>query len=256
MRIAHISDLHVSAMPVASPGPVRGDTVARLRALIADLVELDPDLVAIIGGLTHDGGPDDHALLRELLALLRMPVLLLSGNHDNGTELRRALPQADWCDPDFRHRAYRTRGVRFLALDTLAVGGVAGWLCPARGDWLRGRLAEPFEGPALVAMHHPTCPAGLGLLDRNTLIERGVEPAAMVAAMARPPIILSGHMHLPFQSLWSGAPACGVASPAFDYDLPTTPDAEPPLTERAFGYASHLPGPGGQHVSHQQYPTP
>lgn len=251
MRIAHISDLHIHCGP--APGLLRPDTRARVQALVRDLLACAPDVVAVTGDLTHDGNLAEHALLHELLAPLTMPVLLVPGNHDIRLHLRATFPGHGWADPDFLHCEAIHHGLRFLALDTLAPGEVGGRLCPARLGWLRDRLAQPFDGQTFFLMHHPPCPTRLGVLDHNRLIEGGPELGRLIAAMPRPPVLLCGHMHVPFQAIWQGALVCVAGSPAFEYAALLEGCAEPPLTAAPFGYALHLLD--GDHTIHRRLPA-
>jgi 3',5'-cyclic AMP phosphodiesterase CpdA len=71
-RIAHISDVHF--------GRISGKDV--VRALVADLVEADPDAVVVSGDLTQRAYSWQYKAAREFLDELPDPVLVVPGNHD------------------------------------------------------------------------------------------------------------------------------------------------------------------------------
>ncbi len=72
LRVVHLSDLHAS--PV-TPG-------ATLRASIAKVNALEPDLVLITGDLVIPFSEASHAYLLDALAGLRAPTFHCAGNHD------------------------------------------------------------------------------------------------------------------------------------------------------------------------------
>src|SRR5262245_26312712 len=83
MRIAHLSDLHLTRGPLAAqPAAALADALARLLAM-----EPRPDCVIITGDLADTGHPDEYATLRAILRYCPLPVHLLPGNHDDPAAL-------------------------------------------------------------------------------------------------------------------------------------------------------------------------
>src|SRR5947207_13065082 len=92
MRIAHLSDLHLTRGPLAvEPAAALAGAIARLLA-----VEPRPDCVVITGDLADTGHPDDYAALRAILRKCPVPVHLMPGNHDDP-----GAPIARFGDPPF-----------------------------------------------------------------------------------------------------------------------------------------------------------
>ena len=89
MLIAQITDCHI-----VEPGGLMADRVdpaAGLRRAIAVINDLDPrpDLVLATGDLVNDGTPAQYDHLVPLLDQIAAPLLVIPGNHDDRTELRR-----------------------------------------------------------------------------------------------------------------------------------------------------------------------
>ena len=109
-RIVHVSDLHFG-----SPG-----VEERVEPLVAAIVALAPTVVAVSGDVTRRATRDEFRAVRAFLDRLRVPVVVVPGNHD--------VPLAPWV-------RFRRRHERFLAhvLDdlhpfftdgTIAVAGI------------------------------------------------------------------------------------------------------------------------------------
>ncbi|TVQ54658.1 MAG: serine/threonine protein phosphatase [Rhodobacteraceae bacterium] len=256
MRIAHISDLHVTA--TAEPaGLTRPDAVARARALIADIAAFRPsiDLVVITGDTVNDARAEEYAVLADVLAGFRAPFLLTPGNHDDRAGLRAIAPDRPYADPSLLHHAWRGDHARVLALDTLSPGEIGGRLGAGQLAWLADELARPFDGHTLVAMHHPPCRPGLGRIDGAILIEGGEALRGLLDALPRPATVLCGHMHRPFTAFFGRSLVSAATSTAFQFALSLDdPDAPPPDAE-PYHYVIHLLDADGGHVMHRRHPV-
>ena len=118
-----LSDPHIVIKGRLLMGQV--DTAAFLARAVAHVCALParPSHVLITGDLVERGGLDEYAHLRELLAPLPCPVLLMPGNHDDATAMRRAFPDhpelAPPDDPTLSSKVLWVRevaGLRVLAL--------------------------------------------------------------------------------------------------------------------------------------------
>ncbi len=256
MLIAHISDFHVFAdRPETSL--VRLDAAHVARKIVADLAAFIPaiDAVMFTGDLTDGGSADDYALLRDILAPLKMPVLVVPGNHDRRAGLRAAFAT------DFPFGAGPTldyekwvRGIRVLALDTVKEGHVEGALTDPQLDWLAARLGRPVPELTLILMHHPAFPSCVDSLDAMALRAGRKEFGALIAGYDGPLRILAGHIHRPFQALWQGKFCATGGSPVFQHELQLVPGAdEPGATKEPYRYFLHkIDGPGAVTI-HSRY---
>lgn len=164
--IARISDVHVRPRGILYQDAV--DSNRMLATAIACLNQLSPapDLVLITGDLTDEGQPDEYAMLRELLAPLQPPFIVLPGNHDDRDHLRAAFGDHRYLPNDGPlHFAMDIGDVKIVALDTSVPQQHHGELSAASLEWFDRALTECRDRPALVAMHHPPFATGIPYLD-------------------------------------------------------------------------------------------
>ncbi len=241
MLLAQISDLHIKPPGRLAYGKV--DTAAFLRAAVASLLRLNPkpDAVLATGDLVDGGHPEEYALLKELLAPLGLPCLVVAGNHDERQSLREAFqgPGFEYLDQagEFLQYAVDLGELRLLVLDTVVPGEGRGQLCPHRLRWLDDRLSEDRR-PTLVAMHHPPFASGIEFMDHFGL--EGAE--AFEAVIARHPQverILCGHLHRSIQCRVGGTVASVCPSTAHQLALDLRPDAPGAFVMEPPGYQLH-----------------
>jgi 3',5'-cyclic AMP phosphodiesterase CpdA len=239
MLFAHISDFHVfSDRPETKQ--VRLDATAAARGIVADIARFRPALDAVIftGDLTDGGSARDYALLADILAPIRAPVVVVPGNHDKREALRAAFSgRLPFEASGFLNYEIRLGGLRVLALDTLIEGRTEGALERESLDWLSARLARPHDGPTLIAMHHPPFPSGIAPLDRMALVGGRAEMAEMVRSCKAPLAILAGHIHRPYKAFWNGAYCAVGGSPAFQVGLDLAAgEHEPGVVDEPYAY--------------------
>jgi len=224
MRIAHVTDIHWMEPPTLNNLNVKrvlGTANLYLRgrrhhfteevqnALMAHLLELEPELVVVTGDLTAQALPQEFQKARDALqpVLDRFPVFMIPGNHDVYTY--------------GAQREERIRGVfgnwmgeSSAAITRLDCGSVTCLgLDPNRPMYVRSSgmlpeeqliaLAEALHDPALdgrfivLCIHYP-------LLDRKGVIYDGGNHGLLNAralidvlkrAPRRPQLILHGHEH-------------------------------------------------------------
>jgi len=213
------------------------DTATFLTGAVAQIVAMEPapSHVLITGDLVERGGLDEYAQLRELLAPLPCPVLLMPGNHDAVPQLREAFADHAYLssaahDPAVSGFALYEASLgsrRLLALDTVVPGKPYGSLCVARLAWLRTQLAAAPDTPTIVAMHHPPFTTGIRHMDDMGLREGADELEAIIAQHPQVERILCGHLHRPITRRFGGTVAMTAPSPAHQITLDLAPDGPP-----------------------------
>lgn len=252
--LAQLSDLHVKAHGELSYGIV--DTATMLRRCVRHLLALKqrPDAVVITGDLTDFGRPEEYATLRELLALLPMPVYVIPGNHDDRDALRAAFRDHAYLrqSQEFVQYVIDAHPLRIVALDTVIPGASEGELCPERLAWLESALARSPDTPTVVLMHHPPFTTFIGHMDVYGL--RDPESlAAVVVRHRQVEAILCGHVHRPVETRFAGTIASIAPSPAHQIALDLDADAPSRFVMEPPAYRLHAYSPHAGLVTHTVY---
>lgn len=227
MLIAQLSDLHVRAKGVLYQG------VADSNGFLADAIEhvltLDrrPDLVLLTGDLVDTGLPEEYETLREILAALPIPFLVIPGNHDDRENFRNAfsdhayLPRQGpltYCIDDYP--------VRIIGLDSTVPGLHHGHIDTAELEWLSAVLAADTAKPTLLMLHHPPFACGIPYLDEYRYFD-GDALGAIVRRFDNIEIVLCGHVHRSMLTRWAKTVVCACPSTATEIDLRLAAAAQP-----------------------------
>ncbi|WP_193187009.1 phosphodiesterase [Nisaea sediminum] len=167
----------------------------------------DAEAVLLTGDLAHHGEEAAYETLKEALAPLEMPVLLMMGNHDSRAPFRKVFPDAPEIEGGFIQFSFDVEGARVICLDSLndEPGDHEGRLCDVRLSWLDRELgAVPSDKQVIVAVHHPPFDLGIPPMDRIKL--RDGEALFEVLQKRRPDQMLFGHVHRPIAGHWRGIP--------------------------------------------------
>jgi 3',5'-cyclic-AMP phosphodiesterase len=254
MLVAQLSDLHIRregefACHVVDTAACLGRAVARLNAL-----DPLPDVVLLTGDLVDSGeAPDEYGHLRRLLAPLRMPYLMIPGNHDGRDALRAVFHDHPHLheDREFIHYVVDADPLRLILLDTLDPGQESGLLDEPRLDWLAARLAQERERPTLVAMHHPPFMTGIQFMDKISC-RGGDRMADIIRRNPQVERVLCGHVHRFIQTRWAGTAACVAPSTAHQLvlDLRDRDTSPGEFNLEPAGFLLHLWQPAGGVITH------
>ena len=253
MRIAQITDIHMTAGPT---GPGGYDAAGALETVLAAVAGLRPDIVLLTGDLAANGLPEEYRRLRQVLAGFGTPMLAVPGNHDERAAFRRELAGDGvgvGAGPGL-WQAVEEGPVRLLGLDTLAPDGAdAGVLGERQLAWVADRLGRDDKRPVLIFMHHP--PFSLGLPLDWTRCADGDDLAQLVQAHPRVVGVICGHVHRAARLAWAGTIG-GVCPPvAWEIPLDLAPGAAPYLVPQSPAFQLHVVDPELGLVSHSQYVT-
>jgi Icc protein len=254
--LAQISDLHITTTSDLLGGFL--DTGPFLTAAVEHLNSLDPapDLVLMTGDLVNNGLPDEYARLAELIAPLRVPYVLVPGNHDDPLALRARFPDQPW-EPG----ASMLRGVvetpllRLVLLDSVVPGEPGGRVGNEQLAWLDGALADASR-PTIVAVHHPPFATGIEHMDAMGL----ADAAALAEVIVRHPqveAVVCGHLHRAITTRWAGTVAMTIPGIAHQVALDVRPGAPVSFTMEPPAVALHVwtsdGGRSGRLVSHLSF---
>lgn len=226
VRILQITDTHLVAPGRLVAGTL--DTKAALDQAVADikaaLPKLGPiDALLITGDLSDDGSAQSYAMLRSALAPLGLPALPIPGNHDLREPMRTAFADLDLFAASGRLNWFRDIGqLRLVGIDTLIEGSGGGVIDEETACFLDEVLA--FNGPVLLAMHHPPFTSGIRFMDEIGL--SGSDLLAQCLATSPAKIrILCGHLHMMSAGTIAGTTAIVCPSTCSSFDIDFTPDA-------------------------------
>lgn len=219
IKAAIISDLHYSTQPNPAIPKRRGELAAALlqRAVHRFNRFIKPDIVLVTGDLIDQpGAPDARPLsaeLRDILALLQMPYIVIPGNHDlKNSEFYRIFPRpAEFTD---------IGNVRFVSFDDPETPGYNARRTPPDIELMR-RARAGWRGHLVSVQHVPLLPRHIPPYNYDNaeeLLEIFVECGYTAS--------VSGHFHdglppLPHGSttLITAAAACETPFPYYIMDI-------------------------------------
>lgn len=234
LLIAQISDLHIKAPGELAYGKV--DTAAALARCIVELNRFSPgiDLVVVSGDLADTPTSDEYEHLVRLLAPLRVPYVVVPGNHDDRGMLRARFPRQPYAFGGGALNLAREVGaLDVILLDSSVPGASHGLLDVATLQWLDSTLAASGIRPALLFVHHPPFVTGIGHMDVQNLQNAGAL-ADIIRKHPRVRLIAAGHVHRSTVTTFAGITATICPAPnhavALDLDarLPPMFLVEPP----------------------------
>jgi len=168
----------------------------------------DLAFVIVTGDLAHWGEQGAYEELKERLRALRVPVVLMMGNHDRREPFRAVFREADDDGNGFVQAVRYFDQATILTLDTLGESRDihAGRLCSRRLSFLEAALSDAPRGkPLLLFQHHPLLDLGLPHMDAFKLQDSGAE-WQVFQRTRMPDFMFFGHIHRPAAGVWRGIP--------------------------------------------------
>ncbi len=182
VRIAHISDFHVGS-PFFVPN--------LMNRVIAELNELEPELVVITGDVTNEGYRQEYKNVVAYLDRLRSPVAVVPGNHDARNV--GYVHFEELIGP--RHWSRDVRGVQVVGADSSEPDLDEGQIGRERYEW----ICEQFAAPAdlkVFALHHHLLPVPGTGRERSTVMDAGDLLQVLLECGVN--VVLAGHKHVPW----------------------------------------------------------
>jgi 3',5'-cyclic AMP phosphodiesterase CpdA len=181
--IAHLSDIHCGG-PYFVPNLME-------RAL-AEVNDLDPDIVVCSGDLTTFGFKQEYAMAKEYLDRIRCEqFVVIPGNHDSRNVGYVHFEQM--FGP--RNSVLRTGGVTVVAVDSTEPDLDHGQIGRGRYRWIEEQFAEPADLKIFVLHHHLLPVPGTGR-ERNIVYDAGDAIECLQRSGVN--LVLAGHKHVPY----------------------------------------------------------
>jgi len=181
MRIAHISDLHVSSTYHV---PEWGENVVNW------INANDIDLVLVSGDLTMDGHAHEFDMARELIDRIGPPKMIVPGNHDAKNMGYQVFEEMFTTRKPF----FESEEVSILGLDSSEPDIDDGHIGRHDHSLIKEKLS--CVGPSILFLHHHIVPIPGTGRERNILTDAG--DVLKVCIEAEVDLVLSGHRHLPW----------------------------------------------------------
>jgi 3',5'-cyclic AMP phosphodiesterase CpdA len=241
-KLIHITDTNFVAPGLTLYGL---DPRARLEAAITDINthHADAELAVVTGDLTHWGEVQAYSNFLQCMRALRLPYIVLVGNHDRRAACLDVLPSAPR-DPNGFVQGWRdTPRGRLLFLDTLDERSHAGELCDRRLAWCARALSDaPPDRPLYIFMHHPPFEIGVHMMDRIALSERADFATIVRPHRNRIRHLFFGHVHRPICGSWMGIPFSTLRGTNHQVWFDLSPDAPHMASHEPSAYAVVLVG--------------
>lgn len=218
-----ISDTHLLAdtnMESHGVNPYRN-----LERIVTHVSRLDPapTFAIFTGDLISDDDAGSYRHVKALADRLTSPVHFAMGNHDLRQPFRRIILGEASPGSQPYYYAFDAAGYRFVVLDSVVEGQVAGELGAAQLSWLDDTLAEGPLRRTVLFMHHPPVRTGVDWLDAHAFGNGG---GLLDVLAAHPQIqrVFFGHVHMPMQITERGIQFSSAPSSAYQFgDAVTAP---------------------------------
>ena len=184
-RIAHFSDLHCGEQYFEP---------SLLDRAIAEINELEPDIVICSGDLTSFGFKHEYQLARQYLDKIDCESLVvIPGNHDSRNvgyvHFEELIGE--------RNRVLRKGGVTVVAIDSTEPDLDHGQIGRGRYAWIEQEFAaEPADLLRIFVLHHHLLPVPGTGRERNVVYDAGDVIECLLRAGVQ--LVLSGHKHVPY----------------------------------------------------------
>ena len=222
--LIQISDTHLLAdTDQESYGVNPYQNLERVIAHISRLAP-PPAFVIFTGDLISDDNPRSYCHLKLLANRLTSPVFFAMGNHDLRQAFRRIVLEEVSPGAGPYYYAFDTAGYRFVVLDSVVEGQVAGELDATQLSWLDNTLEEGSEQRTVLFMHHPPVRTGVDWLDAFPF-GNGVDLLDILTSHRQQvQRVFFGHVHMPVHITERGIQFSSAPSSAYQFgDTVTAP---------------------------------
>ena len=191
LKIGQISDLHIGEDENLVQGiDVRANFQKALRSKSIE----DMDLLVLSGDLANeDGEPGAYRFVFEQVKDLKVPVLVIPGNHDRLDTMAEFFDLQGKIHNGKCYFKYEIAGQTLFFLDS-----ACGTVSKDQLDWLKVEAAK-VQGEIFLFMHHPPCLCGHRFMDSKYSLKNKEEVQAVFAEIPNLTHIFCGHYHSHFE---------------------------------------------------------
>ncbi len=185
-RIGQVSDIHLVAGKPEKDGL---DSVGSFESVLSDAREQKLDLLVFSGDLTEDSSREEYELFFEMLKSYDGPFCVISGNHDNSSDLSKYSPFPLKLFGGELFYSRTVNGFPFFFLDSST-----GIVSKAQLEWLKSE-AKKAKGEVFLFMHHPPCLCGHLFMDSRYALGNWKEVGETLDGIENLRSIFVGHYH-------------------------------------------------------------
>lgn len=224
MLIAQITDSHIMPRGQEWRKDAETNVHRRLERVVAAINKLSPrpDVVVMTGdNIDGDDFLGAYAALKEILTPLQVPFQIIPGNHDDRESLRKTFN----FESSF---VFDHQSARLIGLDSLIPGKDHGELSKEQILFLKSKLIERRDVPALLFVHHFPVKVGIDVFDDMTL-RNSVELENLMRFYPHVIGLVCGHLHNQFSGMFAGKPLFVSPSVAPNYFFESADAKRPSL---------------------------
>lgn len=226
MLIAQITDMHIMPRGQEWRGDAETNVHRRLERVVDAINNLSPapDLVVLTGdnidGTDYVGA---YTALVEILRPLKVPYCAIPGNHDDREAFKKYLGKNGQTSFAIDHKE-----ARLIGLDSLIPGKDHGALNSEQILFLKAKLGERRDVPALLFAHHFPVKVGIDVFDNMTL-RQSEELEGLMRFYPHVIGLVCGHLHNQFSGTFAGKPLYVSPSCAPNFFFPSADAKRPSL---------------------------
>ena len=195
LKIGQISDLHIGEDENLVQGiDVRANFQKALRSKSME----DINLLVLSGDLANeDGEPGAYRFVFEQVKDLKVPVLVIPGNHDRLDTMAQFFDLQGKIHGEKCYFKYEIAGRTLFFLDS-----ACGTVSKDQLDWLKVEAAK-VQGEIFLFMHHPPCLCGHRFMDSKYSLKNKEEVQAVLTEIPNLTHVFCGHYHSEHQMKFS-----------------------------------------------------
>jgi len=193
LHVLQLTDLHLRQHAIQTYG--ERDSTTCLKQVLSHALQRYPEveLILLTGDLVHDD-PLAYQTLVSVFEDVKVPILHLSGNHDEALERQRYLSSFPFLSQSVWRNAYW----QVITMKSAVAGQVGGEVSEQEIQFIRQQLHDYPKHYTLIATHHHPVSVGSKWLDKIG-IKNGAYVMQEMCTFEQVKVMLFGHIHQQFE---------------------------------------------------------